>query len=71
MMRGGASLNPNQARLQLLEERQDVAPLQLTADKHSAFRVNAVHLENRLRDVVSRPIVVTACMIGSSKSWEL
>jgi hypothetical protein len=46
MMRGGASLDPNQARLQLLEERQDVAPLQLTADKHGAFRVNAVDLKN-------------------------
>jgi len=36
-MRGGAGLDPNQER-QLLEERQDVAGLQLTADERPAFR---------------------------------
>src|SRR3972149_5427442 len=51
MMRRGASLDTNEARRQLLEECQDVAPLQLTADEHPAFRVDAVHLKNRLRDV--------------------
>src|SRR5206468_12378283 len=50
-MRRGAGLDPNQARLQLLEKRQDVAALQLTADGHLAFRVDAVDLKNRLRDI--------------------
>src|SRR3990170_2412019 len=51
MMRRGAGLDTNEAWRQLLEERQDVAPLQLTADEHLAFRVDAVHLKNRLCDV--------------------
>ena len=51
MMRRGAGLDTNQARRQLLEERQDVAALQLTADDHLAFRVNAVHLKYRLCDI--------------------
>ena len=67
-MRRGAGLDPNQARRQLLEERQDVAALQLTADEHVAFRVDAVHLKYSF--AMSRPMVVTVCMIGSSKSWE-
>jgi hypothetical protein len=68
MMRGGAGLDPNQAWRQLLEERQNVAALQLTADQHIAFRVDAVHLKTDL--AMSRPMVVTACMLGSSESWE-
>ena len=51
MMRGGAGLDTHQARRQLLEERQEVAALQLTADQHVAFRVDAVHLKYRLGDV--------------------
>ena len=46
MMRRGAGLNTHEAGLQLLEERQDVAALQLTADDHLAFRVDAVHGAN-------------------------
>jgi putative transposase len=46
MMRRGAGLDTNEARRQLLEERQDVAALQLTADEHVASRVDAVHLKN-------------------------
>jgi hypothetical protein len=42
---------PNQARRQLLEERQDVAALQLTADEHVAFRVGAMDLKYRRRDI--------------------
>jgi uncharacterized protein with ACT and thioredoxin-like domain len=38
----------NQARRQLREERQDVTALQLTADEHVAFRVDAVDLKDRL-----------------------
>src|SRR4029077_9615151 len=51
MMRRGAGLDTNEARRQLLKERQDVAALQLTADEHVAFSVDAVHLKNRLRNV--------------------
>src|SRR3990172_899649 len=51
MMRRGTSLDTNQARRQLLEERQNVAALQLTADEHLAFRVDAVHLKYRLCDI--------------------
>jgi hypothetical protein len=51
MMRRCASLYTNQARLQLLEERQDLAALQLTADEHVAFRVDAVDLKHRLCDI--------------------
>ena len=51
MMRRGAGLDTNEARQQLLEERQDVAALQLTADEHVAFRVDAVDLKYRLCDI--------------------
>jgi hypothetical protein len=46
-----AGLDANQARRQLLEERQDVAALQLTADEHVAFRVGAMDLKYRRRDI--------------------
>jgi hypothetical protein len=36
---------------QLLEERQDIAPLQLTADDHLASGINTMHLKNRLGDI--------------------
>jgi len=36
---------------QLLEERQDVAPLQLAANDDLASGINAVNLEDRLGDV--------------------
>ena len=51
MVRRGASLNADQAWRQLLEERQDVTTLQLTADDHLAGSINAVDLEDRLGDV--------------------
>src|SRR3954452_20908097 len=51
MMRCGASLDADQAGWQLLEERQDVATLQLTADDHLPGSINAVHLKDRLGDV--------------------
>src|SRR5215475_11833201 len=51
MVRRGASLDADQTSRQLLEERQDVAPLQLTADDNLALRVDAVGLKNRLCDV--------------------
>jgi hypothetical protein len=40
MMRRGASLDADQARRQLLEERQDVTPLQLTANDHLTSSIN-------------------------------
>src|SRR6266404_1214840 len=39
------------SRRQLLEERQHMAALELTADDHIAFRAAAVGLKNRLGDV--------------------
>jgi hypothetical protein len=51
MVRRRAGLYADQAQWQLLEERQDVAPLQLTADNHLAFRINAVNLKNRLGNI--------------------
>ncbi len=50
-MRRGAGFDANETRLQLLKERQDVAPLELTADQYIAFRIDAVNLKNRLCDV--------------------
>src|SRR5271170_5236130 len=51
MMRRGESLDTNQARRQLLEERKNIATLQLTADHHLASSINAVDLEDRLGNV--------------------
>jgi hypothetical protein len=68
MMRRGAGLNTHEAGLQLLEERQDVAALQLTADEHLAFCIDAVDLKDRFCDVETDSR--TVCMIGSSESWE-
>jgi hypothetical protein len=49
MMRRSAGLDTNQARRQLLEKCQHVAPLELTAKDDIALRIDAVNLENRLR----------------------
>src|SRR5271156_2110256 len=51
MMRRGAGLNADQAWRQLLEERQNVATLQLAPDDYIASRIDAVNLKNRLGDV--------------------
>src|SRR4030095_9468112 len=51
VMRRSAGLDPDQARRQLLEERQNAAPPQLTADNHLALRINAMDLKHRLGDV--------------------
>ena len=51
MVRRGAGLDANEAWRQLLEERQDIATLQLTADDYLAGSINAVDLEDRLRNV--------------------
>jgi hypothetical protein len=44
-------LDANQARRQLLEERQNITPLELTANNHVAIRIDAMNLKNRLRDI--------------------
>jgi hypothetical protein len=44
-------LDTCEARRQLVEEAQGIAPPQLPADNNITFRVNAVDLEHRLRDV--------------------
>src|SRR4029434_8456242 len=51
MMRCRTGLHTNEARRHFLEERQDVATLQLTAEDHLAIGVNAVQLKTRLGDV--------------------
>jgi hypothetical protein len=51
MVRRGASLYADQAPWQLLEERQNVATLQLATDDHLASGINSVNLEDRLGDV--------------------
>src|SRR5262249_10197133 len=68
-MRRGAGLDPDQARRQLLKERQNVAPLKLTADHHLAFRINAMHLKNRLGDVETDSR--NRLHAGSSETWAL
>jgi hypothetical protein len=51
MVRRGASFDADKAWWHLLEERQDVAALQLAANDHLAAGINPMNLENRLGDV--------------------
>src|SRR5262245_33267799 len=51
MMRRGAGLDADEARRQLLKERQDVTALELAANDHIACRIDAVDLENRFCNV--------------------
>src|SRR4029077_20085461 len=51
MVSRGTGFDADQAWRQLLEERQDVAALQLTADDHLASSINGMHLKDRLGDV--------------------
>jgi len=51
MVRRCARLNADQARRQLLEERQDRTSLQLAADDYLASGINSVNLEYRLGDI--------------------
>jgi hypothetical protein len=51
MVRRGAGFDADQTRWQLLKERQNIPTLYLTADDHLALRIDAVDLENRLRNV--------------------
>ena len=69
MMRSRHSFDTNQARWQPLQKTPVVASLQLTANDHTAFRINAVNLKDRLRNIeTDRP---DRPWIGSSKSWGL
>jgi hypothetical protein len=54
---------------QLLEKREDVAPLQLPANDHLVGSVNAMHLKDRFGDVESD--CGDRLQFGSSESWEL
>jgi len=51
VMRGGARLDANEAGRKLLEERQHIATLQLSADDGIALRVDAMNLKDQLCDV--------------------
>jgi hypothetical protein len=51
MMRRGTGLDTNQARRQLLKERQDVTTLQLPAHHHLAGGINTMHLKDRFSDI--------------------
>src|SRR5262245_39930928 len=68
-MRRSAGLDPDQARRQLLKERQNVAPPQLTTDNHLAFRINAMDLKHRLGDVETDSR--NRLHVGSSETWAL
>jgi len=50
-MRCRTSFDADQAWLQLLEARQHIATLQLTANNHLASSINAMNLKNRLGDI--------------------
>ena len=51
MMGGGARLDPDKTRRKLLEEREHVATLELTAKHDIPIRIDAMNLEHRLRDI--------------------
>jgi hypothetical protein len=46
VVRRGAGFDTDQTWRQLLEERQDIATLQLPANNHLAASVNAMNLED-------------------------
>jgi hypothetical protein len=46
IVRRGTGLNANQAWSHLLEERKDMAALQLPADQYLAGGINSVHPED-------------------------
>src|SRR5215831_14941978 len=51
MMRRSAGFDADEARRQLLEERHNVAALELTTNDYITCRVNSVDLKNRLGDI--------------------
>jgi hypothetical protein len=50
-MRSCACLHPYEARVQSLEERNDLRTPQLTSDNDAPFRINAVYLKDGLRQI--------------------
>ena len=46
MMRGSTRFDTNQARRQLLEKCRHITTLQLTANDHMTFLINAVQLKD-------------------------
>src|SRR6516162_8884960 len=51
MMGGGARLDPDKTRRKLLEKREHVATLELTAKHNLPIRIDAMNLKHRLRDI--------------------
>src|SRR5207344_2951193 len=51
MMGGGARFDPDQTRRKLLEEREHVTTLKLTAKHNLPIRIDAMNLKHRLRDI--------------------
>jgi hypothetical protein len=66
----GTCFNADQARRQLLKERQHIAALQLTAEDYIAFRIDAVNLKDRLCDIEA-DCRNRLHRLGFSKSWGL
>ena len=66
MMRGRTRFNADETRRKLLEERQDMTALELTANDHTPGCVDAMDLKDRLRDVeTDRRNPLHACSSGS------
>jgi hypothetical protein len=63
MVRRAAGFNTDQTWRQLLEERQDIATLQLPANNHLSASVNAANLENRRGGVKTGRDVVVKCAL--------
>ena len=51
MMRRGARFDPDKTGRKLLEEREHVTTLKLTAKHDIAIRIDAMNLKHRLRDI--------------------
>src|SRR5262245_8223887 len=51
IMRRCTCLDAYKARRQLLKERQNITPLELTANNHVAIPIDAVNLKTRLREI--------------------
>jgi len=68
VVRRGAGFDTGHTWRQLLEERKDVATLQLPANNHMAACVNPLTWKTDL--AMSNPIVVIVCMPLPPESWE-
>jgi hypothetical protein len=68
LMRRPAGFDTDKTWRQLLEERQDIATFQLSANNRLSAGVNAVTWKTDLE--ISNPLVVIVCIARSSGSWE-